>query len=611
MFEPRSRAACPSRAGSPRPTSSGRSGSAQGAELAAGQARRHAAVDQGAGRRRPRHRRRRRAVAPAFRARLPRAGRRHRLRAQGGDGHPRRTATRRWCRRWSAPLRSRAACTRPRRSWRARHTTRKLKFTLPGPMTIVDTVADRHYGDRAKMAFAFAELLNQEALRAAGRRRRHRSSSTSRPSTSTWTSRRPGASTALERAAQGLTCTTAVHICYGYGIQANVDWKETLGDGMAPVRADVPGAREEHDRAGVARVHPLARAAAPDEAARGQGRDGRRDRRRQRRDRDAGAGGRHDRPGAAVRARRSGCSPAPTAAWRRCTARSRWPSWRRLARAPRWRGSATAVDSTASRHSTRVDQRNPDLEGIPLSRRTLTIDDRLHDYVLRNNREHPELAKLREATASHPHAAMQISPEQGALLQMLVKLLGARRTIEVGVFTGYSALAAALALPDDGGILACDISDEYTQVGRPYWERGRSRPARSSWCCSRRLRPLMRTSCRRRRRALRLRLHRCRQDGLRRLLRALPRAAAARRTDRDRQRAVERTRGRAGRREGCGYRGAAGAERQAAARRPRRPRPAADQRRADTGKEKVAVARVRDGRQSRPSHARPLRSAAD
>jgi len=106
-----------------------------------------------------------------------------------------------------------------------------------------------------------------------------------------------------------------------------------------------------------------------------------------------------------------------------------------------------------------------------LSRRTLTIDDRLHDYVLMHNREHPELAKLREATASHPRAAMQISPEQGALLQMLVKLLGARRTIEIGVFTGYSALATALALPDDGGILACDISDEYTQVGRPYWER--------------------------------------------------------------------------------------------------------------------------------------------
>lgn len=106
-----------------------------------------------------------------------------------------------------------------------------------------------------------------------------------------------------------------------------------------------------------------------------------------------------------------------------------------------------------------------------MSRRTLTIDDRLFDYVLRHNRERPELAALREATASHPRANMQISPEQGAFMQMLVKLIGARRTIEVGVFTGYSALAVALALPSDGRILACDVSDEFTRVGRPYWDR--------------------------------------------------------------------------------------------------------------------------------------------
>jgi predicted O-methyltransferase YrrM len=119
-------------------------------------------------------------------------------------------------------------------------------------------------------------------------------------------------------------------------------------------------------------------------------------------------------------------------------------------RAQRWRASVT---------------------GDQVSRRTLTLDDRLHDYVVRHNREHPELVKLREATASHPRANMQIAPEQGALLQMLVRLVGARRTIEIGVFTGYSALAVALALPDDGSILACDVSDEYTRVGRPYWER--------------------------------------------------------------------------------------------------------------------------------------------
>jgi caffeoyl-CoA O-methyltransferase len=107
-----------------------------------------------------------------------------------------------------------------------------------------------------------------------------------------------------------------------------------------------------------------------------------------------------------------------------------------------------------------------------VSRRTLTVDDLLHDYVIAQGvREHPELAALRAATASHPRAGMQISPEQGQLLQLLVRLLGARHTIEIGVFTGYSALAVALALPDDGRILACDISDEYTRVARPYWHR--------------------------------------------------------------------------------------------------------------------------------------------
>jgi len=106
-----------------------------------------------------------------------------------------------------------------------------------------------------------------------------------------------------------------------------------------------------------------------------------------------------------------------------------------------------------------------------MNRRTLGLDDVLHDYVVQHNREHTELARLREATASHPRAGMQIAPEQGALLQMLVTLIGARRTIEVGVFTGYSALAVALALPADGRVLACDVSDEYTRIARPYWER--------------------------------------------------------------------------------------------------------------------------------------------
>src|SRR6188474_916683 len=109
------------------------------------------------------------------------------------------------------------------------HTKRKLKFTLPGPMTIVDTVADRFYGDRVKMAFAFAELLNQEALalQADGVdiiQFDEPAFNVYMKEAADWGVK------ALERAAQGLTCTTAVHICYGYGIQANNDWKQSLGE---------------------------------------------------------------------------------------------------------------------------------------------------------------------------------------------------------------------------------------------------------------------------------------------------------------------------------------------------------------------------------------------
>jgi predicted O-methyltransferase YrrM len=107
-----------------------------------------------------------------------------------------------------------------------------------------------------------------------------------------------------------------------------------------------------------------------------------------------------------------------------------------------------------------------------MSNRTLTLDDALYQYLLDASlREHPVLAELRAMTRDHLHANMQIAPEQGQFMAMLVKLIGARRTLEIGVFTGYSALAVALALPPDGSVVGCDISTEYTDVARPYWEK--------------------------------------------------------------------------------------------------------------------------------------------
>jgi 5-methyltetrahydropteroyltriglutamate--homocysteine methyltransferase len=108
------------------------------------------------------------------------------------------------------------------------HTRRKLKLTLPGPMTIVDTVADAHYGDKVKMAFAFADLLNQEARALAADgvdvvQFDEPAFNVYMSDVKTW------GIEALHQAIEGLGCTTAVHICYGYGIQANIDWKASLG----------------------------------------------------------------------------------------------------------------------------------------------------------------------------------------------------------------------------------------------------------------------------------------------------------------------------------------------------------------------------------------------
>jgi predicted O-methyltransferase YrrM len=99
-------------------------------------------------------------------------------------------------------------------------------------------------------------------------------------------------------------------------------------------------------------------------------------------------------------------------------------------------------------------------------------DENVYRYVLEHTlREHPEQITLRAATQSYPHASMQISPEQGQFMALLVKLLGVRWAIEVGVFTGYSALTVALAMPADGRLLACDVDEAASQVGIPHWER--------------------------------------------------------------------------------------------------------------------------------------------
>ena len=102
--------------------------------------------------------------------------------------------------------------------------------------------------------------------------------------------------------------------------------------------------------------------------------------------------------------------------------------------------------------------------------RRLQITDEIHRYLVEHSVREPEvLARLRAATASLPQAQMQIGAEQGQLMALLARLVGAKRCIEIGVFTGYSSLAVALALPQDGRILACDVSEEWTAIARRFW----------------------------------------------------------------------------------------------------------------------------------------------
>ncbi len=107
-----------------------------------------------------------------------------------------------------------------------------------------------------------------------------------------------------------------------------------------------------------------------------------------------------------------------------------------------------------------------------MSVRTLKLDDRLYAYLQTVAlREPAVMAELRAETARHPLAEMQIAPETAPFIQMLIKLTNAKRTIELGVYTGYSTLATALALPDDGYILACDVKAEFTSMGQRYWNQ--------------------------------------------------------------------------------------------------------------------------------------------
>jgi caffeoyl-CoA O-methyltransferase len=106
-----------------------------------------------------------------------------------------------------------------------------------------------------------------------------------------------------------------------------------------------------------------------------------------------------------------------------------------------------------------------------MSKKTLGLDNQLYDYLLSASLREPEILRsLREETANHPYARMQISPEQGQFMALLVQLMGAKKTLEVGVFTGYSSLCVALALPPDGKIIACDVSEEFTSVAQRYWQ---------------------------------------------------------------------------------------------------------------------------------------------
>jgi len=106
-----------------------------------------------------------------------------------------------------------------------------------------------------------------------------------------------------------------------------------------------------------------------------------------------------------------------------------------------------------------------------MTKKTIGLDDQLYNYLQSISLREPEiLTRLRAETAQHSQSRMQIAPEQGQFMALLVKLIGAKKTLEVGVFTGYSSLVVALALPEDGQVIACDLSAEYTAIAQKYWQ---------------------------------------------------------------------------------------------------------------------------------------------
>ena len=106
-----------------------------------------------------------------------------------------------------------------------------------------------------------------------------------------------------------------------------------------------------------------------------------------------------------------------------------------------------------------------------MNKQSVGLSDTLYQYVLDvSSRETPLLRRLREETAHDPLAVMQISPDQGQFMSLLVRLMNARRTIEIGVFTGYSSICVTTALPDDGQLVACDINEQWTRIAQRYWK---------------------------------------------------------------------------------------------------------------------------------------------